>query len=591
MIKSSEEKLQEAWLQYFKNIEKENDLISALLGYFKELEIKINEIEQNTKKRKNEEYESNKKFKSKSENENKIKSILPEYVQCINKKELRKYLSEATNRINEFKLKVDKSEIYVSLDFRKKIEHFYKLLEKINLFQEETQKSKPIVDKNKFTSLCINNFKGFSEENDKNDNTINIKPITLIYGPNSYGKSSIFQTLLLLNQTVREGEDYNNVTLLENGTLVKLGRFEDFINKNDKEKELQIEVSLPYNQYLDNDNDMQNNSILTELSCCYHFGLIKEREYLTKIDIYARQIDYTDTKRPIKSLKKLLYTLKLNKENNTYEITKHHNECDDIDDIIIKNFNINQELKKTSFLKLEEFLPETPFNQIQETLRGLIYVSSFRIPPERYYVPENNTRIYVGKNGEHTAEILSYDKEVDNNVNYWLGKIAGYKLSFKDSKKASNNKVNSINLNDEKTSLNEINLIDLGSGIAQVLPIITQAFKSENDMILIEEPEIHLHPKAQAELGGMFADAMNKKNNTFIIETHSENLLLRLERLIRKGELSKDDVSIIYVNKDRNGSHCIPLILDDDGDITNIDKVPNGFFDEGFDELFDIDKE
>ena len=119
MIKSREEKLQEAWLQYFKNIEKENDLISALLGYFKELEIKINEIEQNAKKRKNEEYEYNKRFKSNSEHGNETKSILPEYVQYINKKELRKYLSKAIKRINEFQLKVNKSEIHVTLDFRK----------------------------------------------------------------------------------------------------------------------------------------------------------------------------------------------------------------------------------------------------------------------------------------------------------------------------------------------------------------------------------------------------------------------------------------------------------------------------------------
>ena len=58
----------------------------------------------------------------------------------------------------------------------------------------------------------------------------------------------------------------------------------------------------------------------------------------------------------------------------------------------------------------------------------------------------------------------------------------------------------------------------MGSGIAQVLPIITQAFKSRNDIILVEEPEIHLHPKAQARIGAMFADAIKEPyNNTFII--------------------------------------------------------------------------
>ena len=65
-------------------------------------------------------------------------------------------------------------------------------------------------------------------------------------------------------------------------------------------------------------------------------------------------------------------------------------------------------------------------------------------------------------------------------------------------------------------------------------------------------------------------------------------MLLRLQKMIRHGELSKDDVSVIYVNKDEHGSHCIPLEIDEEGDILNIDDIPDGFFEEGFNELFDI---
>ena len=231
--------------------------------------------------------------------------------------------------------------------------------------------------------------------------------------------------------------------------------------------------------------------------------------------------------------------------------------------------------------------PKTnPFEKLEDIIKNIVYLSSFRKPPERYYVPENNTRKYVGKNGEYTSEIL-YDSDVKNDINHWLKEITGYELSSENK----NLKVNSINLNDKETNLNGINLIDLGSGIAQVLPIITQTFKSENDLILIEEPEIHLHPKAQSKLGVLFATAVKKRNNTFIIETHSENLLLKLQRLVRNKELAKDDVSIIYVNKDEKGSHCISLNLDDEGDIENINEVPNGFFEEGFNDLFDIGQE
>ena len=602
MAKSVEEQQKEAWLKYFQNIEKENDIIRLLLKYFKEIESEINQINtQNSKKQNDEDYKSDKnndekkkeKEQSISDNTEKIEipSIIPKYVKYINQKELRQYLSKANKKIQEFQVEINKPEISISKKIRQHLEYFNKLYESLNKIHEETENKKPKIDNNKFTSLYLENFKGFSEKNNKEENTINIKPITLIYGPNSFGKSSILQSLLLLHQTAREGEDYRNITLLPNGNFVKLGSFTDFINKKDKNKELKIEFSLPFNHYSSTKNGIkQETSILTKLYFCYYFKLKEEKDIktlLSQIDISGKQIDYSNTKKPINISKKLLYTLNYNQKSDLYEVISYVEGSSK--EIILGNIDKKDTLKKLSFFRLEDFLAESPFEQIEGIIKNLVYLSSFRVPPERYYVPENNTRIYVGKNGEYTAEILSYDKKVDKNVNDWLKKIAGYKLS---EKAQGNEKVNSINLNDQETNLNEINLIDLGSGIAQVLPIITQAFKSENDMILIEEPEIHLHPKAQAQLGEMFKEAVKERKNTFIIETHSENLLLRLQKLVRHGELSKDDISIIYVDKTKDkGSYCIPLKLDDEGDIENINEVPNGFFEEGFDELFDITKE
>ena len=82
----------------------------------------------------------------------------------------------------------------------------------------------------------------------------------------------------------------------------------------------------------------------------------------------------------------------------------------------------------------------------------------------------------------------------------------------------------------------------------------------------------------------MFAEAC--KNNMFIIETHSENLLLRLKKLVRTGKLDKDDISIIYIDKNSSGSICCPIRLDENGDF--IDKWPKGFFEEDFEEMFDL---
>lgn len=586
MAISKEEQLKEAWLAYFKNIQKENELIRLLLKYYKKIEAEVNKIElANLKKRNDDSFEGGREYSLRKKQEE-IKSILPAYTEFVSRKELRQYLLKANTKIDEIRNKINNNELKVLSDFKQKLSHYIELKGKLEEFERE--KEKPQIDKNKFTSLYLENFKGFiqKEEEKQCENTIKIRPITLIYGPNSFGKSSILQSLLLLNQTVNEGGDYKTVCLLPKGATVNLGTFSDLINKNDTSKELRIDISLPFNHYFDNENisAKQDTSLLTKLYFSYYFKLTKGHTILSKIDIWAKIIDYCNTDTIVETPKKLIYTLELqSNQNNVYTIIRHYRNDIAPDEVFLGDTGQKHELKKISFFRLEEFLVEEPFKRIEEILQNLVYVSSFRIQPERVFIPEQNRRDYVGKNGEYTAEIL-YDKELKKHINYWLKEIAGYELSEDNG----NDKVKSINLNDEKTHIQKINLLDLGSGIAQVLPIITQAFKSENNTILVEEPEIHLHPKAQATLGEMFAVAAKERNNTFVIETHSENLLLRLERLIRLGKLSKDDVSVIYVDKDIKGSKCIPLKLDDDGDIVNINEVPDGFFEEGFNELFDV---
>ena len=92
-----------------------------------------------------------------------------------------------------------------------------------------------------------------------------------------------------------------------------------------------------------------------------------------------------------------------------------------------------------------------------------------------------------------------------------------------------------------------------------------------------------MHPRLQTEFG-TFISECKKDDNQFIIETHSEHILLRIQKLIRSGELKSDDVSILYIDKQEDGSKCIKIRLDEDGDM--IDDWPDGFFDEDFQEVF-----
>ncbi|MYF55891.1 AAA family ATPase [Candidatus Poribacteria bacterium] len=119
-------------------------------------------------------------------------------------------------------------------------------------------------------------------------------------------------------------------------------------------------------------------------------------------------------------------------------------------------------------------------------------------------------------------------------------------------------------------------LPDVSFGISQLLPFIVQSLVSEGRIISIEQPEVHVHPRLQADLGDLLVERIKKQHwNQFIIETHSEHLILRLQRRIYEKQIEPEDVSVIYVSRGPEGAKAERLRLDEDGDF--IDEWPNGF--------------
>ncbi|WP_291371289.1 MULTISPECIES: DUF3696 domain-containing protein [unclassified Acinetobacter] len=180
---------------------------------------------------------------------------------------------------------------------------------------------------------------------------------------------------------------------------------------------------------------------------------------------------------------------------------------------------------------------------------------------------------------------MAKDSEYKNSVNKVL-KDFGIKYDI-DITRTDNEIIGdtlSLILVDRNTNL-KTTLVDVGFGIGQVLPILIEGLVKKHSTICIEQPEIHLHPKLQADLANFFAkDVLSDKSNQWIIETHSESLLLRFQRLIKYKELNPEHISIIYVNPTADGAEVIHIPLDEDGDFTV--AWPNGFFDERLDEMF-----
>lgn len=135
---------------------------------------------------------------------------------------------------------------------------------------------------------------------------------------------------------------------------------------------------------------------------------------------------------------------------------------------------------------------------------------------------------------------------------------------------------------------------DVGIGISQVLPVVVAALEPSASLVAIEQPELHIHPAVQVGLGDLLIKGAKEHGTSFLIETHSEHLILRLLRRIREtaeGELppgsigiKPEDVAVVYVQSVGSGVELVPLPIDKTGEFTT--RWPKGFFDERAEELF-----
>lgn len=136
----------------------------------------------------------------------------------------------------------------------------------------------------------------------------------------------------------------------------------------------------------------------------------------------------------------------------------------------------------------------------------------------------------------------------------------------------------------------EVNISDVGEGVSQVLPIIVQSFIGLKDMCIIEQPSLHLNPAAHAYVAYRLAESAKETGNTYIVETHSDTFLLGLKKLIAsKNSISKDDVVIYYVDHDNpNEASLLKITLNDDLEYSS---WPTKLFEDNYNLIRDIDTE
>jgi len=212
-------------------------------------------------------------------------------------------------------------------------------------------------------------------------------------------------------------------------------------------------------------------------------------------------------------------------------------------------------------------------------LNDVKYLGPVRNYPRRFYEYSGEYHPEVGPRGEHTYSLLfqlSKDKNKMAALDSWVTKF-GLAKSVLCRAVEKRSDLLEIVAKDIRSGLT-MNFADTCFGLSQTLPLLVQSIMSEpGDMVITEQPEIHLNPNCETILADFFVEESRKRKCSFVVETHSEHLLLRLRTHIRQGNISADNVGIYFTEPSENGCSVREIVVNDDGDFPN-DDWPKGFF-------------
>jgi predicted ATPase len=407
---------------------------------------------------------------------------------------------------------------------------------------------------------------------------IELAPITVLFGANNSGKSNILSALLLLRQTASHPEPIN----FGGGDLdyVDFGSYQDLVFANDASSEVGIylnwdnaKTSGGYAVYADADN--QDIAFMPSYDVSW-------RNFEDVVEIERIRYEYNPNHRYYWEVKK-----NRRDSGSAYEFSSH------TDDPFGLPQRSDETIRVRSCFIIEPgyVLPvatQMCISAMANFLNDLHYLGPLREEPQRTYLYRDIAPRSIGKRGADTIAALIYaDRQKTRNghadepslleqVREWL--IRMDVLNDFQLDPLSDGRTYRVNA---KTSdgAGGGSLADVGFGVSQVLPVLTLLFFAEpGSIILLEQPELHLHPSAQSHLADLMLDVAEKRNLQLIVESHSEHLLRRLQRRIAESAYpfaTPDNIRAYFCSATENGSQIEQVEVNPYGQVVN---WPDSFF-------------
>lgn len=409
------------------------------------------------------------------------------------------------------------------------------------------------------TGISVTGFKSLKEETH-----IDIRPLTILAGANSSGKSSIMQPLLLMKQTLEAS--YDPGTFLLDGPNVQFTDISQFANRDSL---LELKRSIDEFEF---EAELASGFAITpsfasgmELNLFYVLLSIKgfrTQQILPGI-AYRRGGRFIGLReRTPHDLLEEIFGTKI--EEIRQYVERLANVQSSILQIQRERCFLNLQLiadNENIFNLADSYLDVSPFREQKhfvDMLNGLIHVPGIRKQPERVYNVSSQQNVnFEGLFDRYVASIItSWQAEEDMRLAKLTNNVVKLGLTSNISAQQLNNAQIEIQVGRTLQSTKEdmVNIADVGFGVSQVLPVLVALLVAQpGQLVYIEQPELHLHPRAQVKLASIIAEA-SKRGVRVVIETHSSLLLIGIQTLIAEGNLSPDDVVLHWFTLKEDGT-------------------------------------
>lgn len=442
------------------------------------------------------------------------------------------------------------------------------------------------------TNVQAHHFKSW-----RDTGSIRMAPITGFFGTNSSGKSAILQFLLLLKQTAESTDRARVLQLGDERSYVDLGTLYDVIFAHQLPGTLGFELSwtLPAPLKIADPEGRPNRPLFTTDALTFS-AAIEGDEAGLGVGSFRFQLTSGD--------RAAQFGMQRKDGGNGDRIKQY--------DLLAEGYvpkrtpgrpwPLPAPVKFYGFPdQVSGYYQNMGFASVfalalEEALARIYYLGPLREYPHRSYVWTGEQPKDVGQRGELAVPALLAARErqimisrgrgqskehVDERVAKWLREL-GLIHSFELKAIAPNRKEYEVRV--RRTAGSPTVLItDVGFGVSQILPVLTLCYYAPaGSTLILEQPEIHLHPSVQAGLSDVFVDACRTRNIQIIVESHSEHLLRRLQRRIAEERLAAKDAALYFVTMTQAESQLQLLDVDEFGNIRN---WPANFFG---DELGDL---